>query len=160
MALFLRQSVLQITYTVADYPGADVTYSQILSLPGTGKPRRAYHLLKGNAANMNWPQGATVFTFPGVPGFGNQLLTDAFGHKYGIVSWNITASPGNVPGKLTVASYHNGNPNNAAPDATSDYDLGTGAWDSGPLPVHATDGTVLWRAPMIRWVPINLLFLL
>lgn len=155
-----RISNLRISYKVANYPSADVTIEDFLSLLGTGDPFTAYHRIKGAAANMTWPQGSSAFSFPGAPWYGNQLLTDTYGHKYGIKEWSITALPGAVPGRLTVASYKTTNLNNAAPDDIADYDLGPGGWDSGDLPVQATDGTVLWREPRLRWVPINLLSLL
>lgn len=158
--LVYRASKLRITWVVANYPADDVTYSDWLSLPGLGRPRAAYHALKGSAANMDWPQGSGLFTFPDAPWYGNQLLTDAYGHEYGIRSWSITALPGKVPGKLTVASYKTTNTDDASPDATTDFDLGTGNWDSGDLPVQATSGSILWRSPRIRFVPINLLSLL
>ncbi len=157
--VFIRSSRIKITYRVANWPDADVDYEYWPNWPGLGRPRDAYHLLKGSAPNMNWPQGAGTFLFPGAPWYGNQLLTDSYG-DYGIRSWSITAAPGNVPGRLTVASYKLTNTHPTAPDDTADFDLGPGSWDSGPLPVHATDGTVLWKNPLIRWVPINLLSLL
>lgn len=153
-------SRLLITYTVANGDEDDVTLKEWLDCPGVGNPRTAYHRLKGTAANMDWPRGTGTFAFPGAPWYGNQLLTDAYGDDYGIREWSITATPGNVPGRLTVASYKTTNTDPTAPDDTADFDLGSGSWDSGPLPVHATDGTVLWKNPRIRWVPINLLGLL
>ncbi|MHB1082571.1 MAG: hypothetical protein ACYC67_24475 [Prosthecobacter sp.] len=155
-----RSSKLLLSYTVANWPDADVDYELFLNLPGIGDPRAVYHTLKGSAPDMTWPQGTGSFPFPDAPWYGNQLLTDAYGHDYGIRSWSITALPGAVPGRLTVASYKSTNTDDAAPDDITDYDLGTGGWDSGALPVHATDGTVLWREPRLRWVPINLLSLL
>lgn len=157
--LFPRASKLRITYTVADLYAADQTYEEGLVLPGIGPPRGVYHALKGSAADMTWPQGAGVFGFGGHYGFGNQLITDSFGTQ-GIRSWRITALPGKVPGRLTVASYHNDNYDDAAPDDIEDYDLGLAGWDTGDLPVQPTDGSTLWRYPLIRWVPINLLSLL
>jgi len=155
-----RASKLLITYKVANYPSDDETIESFLTLLGAGDPFTAYHRLKGSAPDMTWPQGSSAFAFPSAPWYGNQLLTDAYGHDYGIRSWSITALPGALPGRLTVASYKTTNLNNAAPDDITDYDLGTAGWDSGDLPVQATDGTVLWREPRLRWVPINLLDLL
>lgn len=157
---FPSTSILRITFTVADWPSGDVVVEDQLDLLGTGDPFTAYHRLKGAAANMTWPQGSQAYPFPGTSYFANQLLTDTYGHDYGIRSWSVTALPGRVPGRLTVASYKSTNLNNAAPDDIADFDLGPGAWDSGALPVQATTGTVLWREPRLRWVPINLLSLL
>ena len=155
--LFTRVSCLKISYKVANHPAADVDLDAYFRL---GRPQDAYHQLKGSASNMDWPQGSFTFTFPDGLGFGNQLLTDAYGHDYGIKEWSITAAPGNIPGRLTVASYHNDNHDDTDPDDIQDYDLGTGSWDTGALPVFATDGSILWRYPRLRWVPLNLLFLL
>lgn len=157
--LFFRQSRLRVTYTVANWPDADVTYEEWLYLPGLGNPRQSYHQLKGSAADMTWPQGAGSFTFPSAPLFANELFTDGSGHEFGIRSWSITALPGKVPGKLTVASYKSTNSDYTAPDDMADFDLGLGGWDSGPLPVQSAD-TVLWQEPRLRFVPINLLSLL
>lgn len=158
--LFIRGSRLKITYTSAFEPDPDVTFTDWLVLPGLGAPRAAYHALKGGATDMTWPQGAAAFGFPMASWYGNQLLTDIEGRKSGIRSWSITALPGKIPGRLTVASYKTTNLDNAAPDDLTDYDLGTAAWESGALPVHPTDGSTLWREPLLRFVPINLLGLL
>ncbi|WP_397379724.1 hypothetical protein [Prosthecobacter sp.] len=155
--LFSRVSCLKISYTVANYPADDVDLEAWYNL---GRPQTAYHTLKGSAADMDWPQGAFTFPFPDALGFGNQLLTDGGGHEYGIKFWSISAEPGKIPGKLTVASYHNDNGDDADPDNLQDFDLTTGSWDTGELPVFDTDGTQLWRYPLIRWVPINLISLL
>lgn len=159
MPLHNRGSGLRITYTVANWPADDVTYSEVVTLPGSGDPRRAYHALGGGVGDFSWPNGSAPYGFPGGTGFGNQLITDSHG-SYGIRSWSITAAPGNIPGRLTVASYKTSNTDDASPDGTVDVDLGVGSWDSGDLPVETSDGTVTWRAPRLRWVPINLLGLI
>lgn len=154
-----RASRLLVTYTLANGTSPDVTYIDPLVVPGIGNPRTAYSSLKGAATNMDWPQGSGTFPF-GIYAYGNQLLTDNLGDDYGVRSWEITAEPGLIPGKLTVASYHNDNTDDSSPDAITDYDLGFSGWATGPLLVNPTDGTTLWRYPRIRFVPINLTYLL
>lgn len=157
--IFRRRSALKITYTVASEGGADAEYSEYLTLPGIGYPRRSYGDLKGTADDMTWPQGSGFFFFP-VMFSGNYLFTGGSG-QFGIRSWSITAEPGHVPGVLSVASYKTTNTDPAAPDALNDYSLDVGSWDSGPLPVfEIADGDDFYSAPRIRFVPVNLTSLL
>lgn len=157
---FVRASKLRSIYTLGSTGGADVDYNEVITLLGSGAPRQVYHSLKGSAADMTWPQGSTSYDFDGRSLNGNQFFPTMSGGD-GVLSWSISAAQGNVPGRLTVASYLASNSDDSAPDEIDDYDLGPGSWDSGPLPIKITGiGDPLWRLPRIRWVPINLLPLL
>jgi hypothetical protein len=156
--VFIRGSALLMTYTLTSWPVGDADpVTEGVFPPGIGAPRIAYHQLKGSASDMTWPQGSSSWSF----GYGaNNLFRDSYGHLNGLRDWSISAAPGGVPGRLSIASYFTANSDDSAPDDFAEFSLGPGSWDTGSLPILNVTTGDYYRAPRIRFVPSPLIILL
>lgn len=164
----LNACQLKLTYVRANGPDPDDTVSEYLSFPGAGVADldggiiNTYFALKGSAPDMTWPQGSAstpfVSYFPNGP---NLIKESVTGDTYGVRSWEITAEPSHIPGRLEIAWYLYSNSDDAAPDISSVFDLDVGSWSTGALTIYTGDYSgAYYRDCRFRFVPGPLVSLL
>lgn len=153
---FINTTQLKLTYVRANGPDPDDTVEEYLTFPGAGvHPRLAYTPLKGSATSMTWPQGSVTTPFVSYFPNGPNLVTDPVtGDTWGVRSWEITAEPSFIPGRLEIAWYLYTNGDNSTPDSSSVFDLDFGSWGTGPLTIYTGDYSgAYYRECRYRFVP-------
>lgn len=157
---------VQVTHNLG---AGDVTWRSVFS------PGSTYLELfeSGGVSDLTWPNGcqdlnailssSPLWTLNGgiwESSGGPYTIRPNYFDSYGVVEWSIDAGPGHVPGKLHVGLYLPGSAENA-PDSLTEYDLGSGGWSTGPLPVSAAEfAPDQYYDVRIRFVPEHLQSLL
>jgi hypothetical protein len=154
--MYRRKIILRMSMTTGPADGGTTSKTYLDSLPF--HPRKFYESLRAAGAPLGWINGILE---PGSP------VNYDTGNESGIETWSITAEPCLIPGRLQVGHWlTTSDPGADEPDELDEIDLGPGAWDSGPLTVGEYNGLAdpaefpPYRATKIRFIPVNLLYLL